>query len=132
MSFNERETVAIVGGGHAFGKAHGACRDPPCGDGKGANTTTSGFEGAWTTNPAKWDNEFYTNLFDFDWELVTGPGGADQWTPKNKDGTPGPNIFMLTSDIALSVDPVYKAISQEYANDINVLNEDFAKTWYVL
>jgi len=129
MSFNERETVAIVGGGHAFGKAHGACPSPQCGDGKGNNTFTSGFEGAWTTKPDQWDNEFFRNLFDYEWELITGPGGNIQWTPTNEGA---PDIMMLTSDLALAVDPTYQAISMEYYNNVTKLEEDFAKAWYKL
>jgi len=128
MSFDARETVAIVGGGHAFGKAHGACAEAPCGDGKGSNTFTSGFEGAWTTNPAKWDNEFYKNLFDLEWEMSQAPSGADQWSPVG--GTP--SIFMLTSDLALARDPVFAPIAQEYADDQSVLDRDFAAAWYKL
>lgn len=129
MSFDERETVAIVGGGHAFGKAHGACPTPPCGNGKGNNTFTSGFEGAWTSKPDQWDNEFFRNLFDYNWELVTGPGGSIQWAPMDEGA---PDIMMLTSDLALAVDPVYKAISMEYYNSVEKLEEDFAKAWYKL
>ena len=115
------------------GKAHGACPNPPCGDGKGDNTFTSGFEGPWTTNPARWGNDFYNNLFDFDWELITGPGGAIQWKPKNKsDGSDGPDIMMLTSDLALAHDPAYRKIAREYADDIEILNKDFAAAWYKL
>ena len=132
MSFNDREAVALIGGGHAFGRAHGACPKPPCGDGKGPNTFTSGFEGAWTSNPAKWDNEFFINLFKYNWELVKGPGTGDMWIPKSKDGDKVPNTIMLTSDIAMSVDDIYQKISKEYAEDLNKLNEDFAKAWYKL
>jgi catalase-peroxidase len=132
MSFDEQETVAIVGGGHAFGKSHGACDSPPCGDGKGINTFTSGFEGAWTTNPNKWDNEFFTNLFDLEWELVTGPGGNIQWKPKTKDGSSEPDIMMLTSDIALSMHPTYMPIARKYADDITELTKDFGAAWYKL
>ena len=80
MGFNDTETVSLVGGGHAFGKCHGACSDPPCGrgtdmEGIGNNTFTSGFEGAWTVIPTTWSNEYFKNLFGFEWELITGPGG---------------------------------------------------------
>jgi len=132
MSFDARETVAIVGGGHAFGKAHGACLNKPCGDGKGKNTFTSGFEGPWTTNPAKWDNEFFQNLFNFKWIDHTGPGGNLQWKPVKEDGTEGPDIMMLTSDLALGEHPLYRDISMEYAKDIHSLEKDFAAAWYVL
>jgi catalase-peroxidase len=132
MGFSDRETVALIGGGHAFGKCHGACADPPCGrgtdlEGIGPNTFTSGFEGAWTTIPTTWSNMYFNNLFDYNWNITTGPGGALQWEPEN-----GPDIMMLTSDIALSVDPIYQPISEEYASNLNVLEDDFAAAWYRL
>jgi catalase-peroxidase len=131
MGFDDREVVSLVGGGHAFGKAHGACTEPPCGSGdlmgKGPNTFTSGFEGAWTTTPTVWTNQFFTNLFAFNWELGTGAGGRPQWFPVD-----GPDITMLTTDMALAEDPDYKVISQEYAADIGKLEDDFALSWYRL
>lgn len=137
MGFNDTETVSLVGGGHAFGKCHGACDDPPCGrdtdlEGIGPNTFTSGFEGPWTIQPTTWSNEYFNNLFNFEWELITGPGGNIQWTPKNADGSAGPDIMMLTSDIALSKDSDYTSISQAYAANIDVLNKDFMHSWYRL
>lgn len=113
--------------GHAFGKAHGACLEPPCGDGKGPNTFTSGWEGYWTTNPTQWDNSFFTNLVEFEWELIDSPGGNKQWKPKD-----GPEIMMLTSDLALAMHTDYKPIAQMYAENPEKLDEDFAKVWYKL
>jgi len=133
MGFNDRESVALIGGGHAFGKCHGACASPPCGtgdlEGIGNNTFTSGFEGAWTTRPATWTNEYFNNLFDFNWTVGTGPGGSPQWAP---DGEGSPDIMMLTTDIALSEDETYKPISKEYAADLSSLENDFKKAWYRL
>lgn len=130
MSFNDRETVAIVGGGHAFGKAHGACAEPPCANG---GVKTSGWEGAWTTKPAQWDNEFFKNLFNYEWENDVSPAGNDQWKPYYKNNTKGPNIMMLTSDLALSVDKHYREISLEYADNLTgltTLERDFADAFY--
>jgi len=129
MSFTKQETVALVGGGHAFGKAHGACKSPPCGDGKGENTFTSGWNGAWTTNPSQWDNEFFKNLFAYEWELTEAPSGNKQWKPKSKDE---PDIMMLTSDLALGMHKDYKNFSLAYANNQTLLDEDFATVWYKL
>ncbi|CAB9513450.1 Catalase-peroxidase [Seminavis robusta] len=132
MGFNDTETVAIIGGGHAFGKCHGACTNPPCGEeplvGIGPNTFTSGFEGAWTTAPTTWTNLYFTNLLALEWESGIGPGGNLQWAPVNSDD----DIIMLTSDIALSADPEYLPISQEFAADITSLEEQFAHAWYRL
>lgn len=127
MGMNDSETVALIGGGHAFGKFHGACTTGPgpdpidspedpwpgtCGDpedplfGKGNNTYTSGYEGQWTVNATTWDNTFFINLLEFDWEIEVGTGGLNQWRPVLKDNSTGseddiPDIRMLTSDIAL-------------------------------
>jgi catalase-peroxidase len=137
MGFNDTESVSLIGGGHAFGKCHGACDDPPCGrgtdlEGIGNNTFTSGFEGQWTTRPTTWTNEYFNNLFDFTWTLITGPGGNIQWEPSNADGSAGPGIMMLTTDIALAKDEAYKAISEKYASDISALETDFMHSWYRL
>lgn len=78
MGFNDTETVAIIGGGHAFGKMHGACLDPPCGDGIGANAYTSGFEGKWSTTPTSWSNEYFNNIIDYNYTMVDSPGGFKQ------------------------------------------------------
>jgi catalase-peroxidase len=127
MSFNERETVSLVGGGHAVGKCHGACQTPPCGNGLGNNTFTSGFEGAWTVNPTQWDNEFFKNLFEYEWVLSKGPGPGDVWRP-----TAGPDVIMLTSDVAFLHDPVCRKLAMEYATDMEALKRDFSASWYKL
>ena len=129
MGFDDKESVALIGGGHAFGKCHGACANPPCGDGKGLNTFTSGFEGQWTTTPTEWSNEYFRSLFDFTWSNSTGPGGSLQWAP---EGSTVPDIIMLTTDIALSKDELYKPIAAEYASNIGALQTDFAAAWYRL
>ena len=137
MGFDDRETVSLVGGAHAFGKCHGACPNPPCGEGPlrgiGPNTFTSGFEGAWTVSPTEWDNIYFQNLFRFRWELITGPGGLPQWTPFDpQTGQPGPNVIMLTADLAFSADQAYRLIAEEYANSLPSLERDFAASWYRL
>ena len=78
MGFNDSETVSLVGGGHAFGKMHGACMNPPCGNGIGENTFTSGFEGPWTTTPTQWSNMYFDNLLNLEYNLTTSPGGNKQ------------------------------------------------------
>lgn len=132
MGFNDTESVALIGGGHAFGKNHGACPTPPCGEapleGIGPNTYTSGFEGAWTTKPTTWTNQYFSNLLNLDWERAVGPGGHEQWSP---NGTDVP-IVMLTADIALSADPEYRPISEEFESDISSLENQFAHAWYRL
>jgi catalase-peroxidase len=163
MAMNDEETVALVAGGHAFGKAHGAADpgqysgDAPEGtdiehmgfgwvntyeSGKGAHTITSGIEGAWTMTPTKWDNNYFENLFGFEWELTRSPAGAQQWTPKNSDaqGTvPDAHDpsrrhapMMMTTDLALRVDPVYEAISRRFLENPDQLADAFARAWYKL
>ena len=163
MAMNDEETIALIAGGHTFGKAHGAA-DPskyvgpePEGasieeqglgwknsyrSGKGVDTITSGLEGAWTTNPAKWDNNYFDNLFNYEWELTKSPAGAWQWTPKNgagKDTVPDahdPNVkhapMMFTTDLALRMDPIYGPISKRFHENPQQLAEAFAKAWYKL
>eukprot|EP01083_Nonionella_stella_P120107 359615_1 len=138
MGMNDTETVALIGGGHAFGKAHGACPDGPgaspqedplnpwpgnCGSGMGEDTFTSGFEGQWTTNPLQWDNEFFTQLMDDEYTLINGSGGNPQWD-NNSTG-----YMMLTTDLALIYDEKYKAIVSTFANDLTTLNNAFAAAW---
>ena len=163
MAMNDEETVALIAGGHTFGKTHGAASpdvyvgpEPEgasieqqglgwknsFGTGAGVHTITSGLEGAWTTEPAKWDNEYFHNLFEFDWELTRSPAGAQQWTPKNPEaqGTvPDAHDperrhapMMLTTDLALRVDPAYEAVSRKFHADQGAFATAFAEAWYKL
>ncbi|KAG2487014.1 hypothetical protein HYH03_014384 [Edaphochlamys debaryana] len=153
MAMNDAETVALVGGGHAFGKVHGACptgpgpapKDQPsdpwpgtCGagpmKGKGPNTFTSGFEGPWTTNPIAWDNEYFKNLIEYDWEKHKGPGDHWQWrpVPKPGDNDPPAPIMMLTADVALIKDAEYLKWVTLYAENQTALDEAFSQAWYKL
>ncbi|KAJ3229758.1 hypothetical protein HDU78_008833 [Chytriomyces hyalinus] len=148
MGFNDLETVALIGGGHAFGKMHGACTTGPgpnpiqspdapwpgtCGSGplkgKGNNTYTSGFEGAWTRDPTEWSSEYFYNLLSYDWVKFTGPGGKNQWMPSNKDAPP---IRMLTADIALLYDTEYRKIVETFGQHPEQLDKAFADAWYKL
>ncbi|MCY3927415.1 MAG: catalase/peroxidase HPI [Acidobacteria bacterium] len=163
MAMNDEETVALIAGGHTFGKAHGAADagryvgiEPEgagleeqglgwrntFGSGKGGDTITSGLEGAWTTAPAEWDNNFFENLFRYDWELMKGPGGAYQWTPKD-DAAAGtvPDAhdvskrhapMMLTTDLSLKVDPIYEPIARRFYENPAEFADAFAKAWYKL
>jgi catalase-peroxidase len=163
MAMNDEETVALIVGGHSFGKAHGAAPavgnvgpDPEgagleaqglgwqnkYGSGKGADTITSGLEGAWTNNPTKWDNGFLENLFKYEWELTESPAGAKQWKPKNPEaqGTvPDAHDprqrrapMMLTTDLALKVDPVYAPIAKRFHEHPEQLADAFARAWFKL
>ncbi len=163
MAMNDEETVALVAGGHTFGKAHGAADPIPhvgpepegasieeqglgwkntFGTGKGVDTITSGLEGAWTTEPAKWDNNFFDNLFDYDWEQDKSPAGATQWKPTDASATDTvPDAhdpskkhapMMLTTDLALRMDPTYGPISKRFHENPNEFAEAFAKAWYKL
>lgn len=163
MAMNDEETVALIAGGHTFGKAHGAAPadkhvgpEPEAaslkeqglgwknsfGSGKAGDTITSGLEGAWTKNPIKWDNNFFENLFGYEWELTKGPGGAAQWTPKSEEAAKSvPDAhdaakkhapMMLTTDLALRVDPAYEAISRRFYENPDQFAEAFAKAWYKL
>ena len=140
MGMNDTETVALIGGGHAFGKSHGACPDGAgpnpidqpknpwpgnCGDNFPEDTFTSGIEGQWTTDPLKWDNEYFTQLIEdgFNYTLITGDGGKNQW--KN----PNNGYMMLTTDIALIYDEVYYEIVEAFADDIELLNTAFSNAW---
>ncbi len=163
MAMNDEETVALIAGGHAFGKAHGAA-DPlkyvgpepeaagieeqglgwhnTLGSGKGAHAITSGLEGAWTTNPVKWDNNYLENLFGFEWELTKSPAGAQQWTPKNGAGAgtvpdahdPSKRHapIMFTTDLSLRMDPAYEKIARHFLANPQELADAFAKAWYKL
>jgi catalase-peroxidase len=162
MAMNDEETAALIIGGHTFGKCHGAVSpeyigpEPEgCpieaqglgwpnsyGTGKGPDTLTSGLEGAWTNEPTKWDNGYLDNLLRYDWELTTSPAGAKQWTPKNAEaqGTvPDAHDpsrrhapMMLTSDLALKLDPIYGPICKRFHEHPEELAEAFAKAWYKL
>ena len=163
MAMNDEETVALIAGGHTFGKTHGAADadeyvgpEPEgasieeqglgwknsFGSGKGVHTITSGLEGAWTTAPTKWDNNFFENLFDYEWELIKGPGGAWQWTPKDEsaqDTVPDAHDpakkhapMMLTTDLSLKADPVYEKISRRFYENPAEFADAFAKAWYKL
>ena len=163
MAMNDEETVALIAGGHTFGKTHGAADadehvgpEPEgasieeqglgwknsFGSGKGVHTITSGLEGAWTTAPTKWDNNFFENLFNYDWELIKGPGGAWQWTPKDEsaqDTVPDAHDpskkhapMMLTTDLSLKADPVYEKISRRFYENPAEFADAFAKAWYKL
>jgi catalase-peroxidase len=163
MAMNDEETVALIVGGHTFGKTHGAAPAPEnvgpepegapiedqglgwknkYGSGKGRDTITSGLEGAWTSNPAKWDNGFLENLYNYEWELTTSPAGAKQWTPKNPDanGTVpdahDPNKqhapMMLTTDLSMKMDPIYGPIAKRFHENPDQLADAFAKAWFKL
>ena len=163
MAMNDEETVALIGGGHTFGKTHGAAdpnefvgvepaaaniEDQGCGwkntfgSGSGEHTISSGLEGAWTTTPAKWSHNYFENLFNFEWELSKSPGGAHQWKPKNGAGAGSvPDAHnsskshaptMLTSDIALRVDPVYEKISRHFLENPAAFKDAFARAWFKL
>jgi catalase-peroxidase len=162
MAMNDEETVALIVGGHTVGKCHGAVdpeylgpepEGAPVeaqglgwhntyGSGKGADTLISGLEGAWTNEPTKWDNGYLHNLFAYDWELTTSPAGAKQWTPKNPeaqdtvpdahDPTKRHAPMMLTSDLALKVDPIYEPIARRFYENPDELADAFARAWYKL
>jgi len=163
MAMNDEETVALIVGGHSFGKAHGAApaahnvgAEPEGApieaqgmgwenkyrSGRGADTITSGLEGAWTNNPTKWDNGFLENLFRYEWELTTSPAGAKQWTPKNPeakgtvpdahDASRRHAPMMLTTDLALKVDPIYAPIARRFYEDPKQLADAFARAWFKL
>ncbi|CAE8595797.1 unnamed protein product [Polarella glacialis] len=148
MGMNDSETVALIGGGHAFGKTHGACPEGPgpspqedptrpwpgkCGSGKGKDAYTSGLEGPWTTNPTQWDNSYFKHLQSLTWELYKGPGNKWQWRVQNATGALS-GIMMLTTDIALLEDPEgsYQKLVREFAEDAAKLDHAFAHAWYKL
>jgi len=163
MAMNDEETVALIAGGHTFGKTHGAAdadkyvgREPAAagieeqglgwknsfGSGKGVDTITSGLEGAWTTTPTKWSNNFFENLFGFEWELTKSPAGAHQWKPKGgagagtvpdaHDSSKRHAPTMLTTDLSLRVDPAYEKISRRFHNNPDQFADAFARAWYKL
>ena len=162
MAMNDEETVALIAGGHTFGKAHGAAPDTYVGDdpegaaiedqgfgwrntfgsGVGGDAITSGLEGAWTNEPTVWDNGYFDNLFGYEWELTKSPAGAQQWRPVDRaadDTVPDahdPNKrhapMMLTTDLALSVDPIYEPISRRFHENPDELADAFARAWFKL
>ncbi|WCM53820.1 catalase/peroxidase HPI [Pseudomonas sp. WJP1] len=162
MAMNDEETVALIAGGHAFGKTHGAGpadnvgAEPEAagleeqglgwknkfGTGKGPDTITSGLEVTWTTTPTKWSNNFLENVFGFEWELTKSPAGAHQWTPKNgagagiipdaHDPSKRRNPTMLTTDLALRFDPIYEPIARRFLQNPDQLADAFARAWYKL
>lgn len=163
MAMNDYETVALIAGGHTFGKAHGAAdpskyveREPAAagieeqsmgwrnnfGSGNAGDTITSGLEGAWTTTPTKWSNNYLWNLFGYDWELTKSPAGAHQWIPKHgmgagtvpdaHDKTKRHTPIMFTTDIALKMDPAYEEISRHFLDNPDEFADAFAKAWYKL
>ncbi|MFF9500142.1 catalase/peroxidase HPI [Streptomyces sp. NPDC014656] len=162
MAMNDEETVALIVGGHTFGKCHGAVSpeyigpEPEAapieqqglgwknaqGTGSGADSLTSGLEGAWTNHPTTWDNGFLDNLFRYEWELTTSPAGAQQWKPTDpaaQDTVPDAHDpskrhapMMLTTDLALRMDPVYGPIARRYHENPELLAEAYAKAWYKL
>jgi len=162
MAMNDEETVALIAGGHTFGKGHGAGPtenvgpDPESapieqqgfgwknsfGTGKGADTITSGLEGAWTANPTKWDNGYFANLFKYDWKQSKTPAGATVWIPTDPaaaDLVPDAHIpgkthppIMYTTDLALKMDPAYRKISQRFLDNPEEFTLAFAKAWYKL
>jgi len=146
MGMNDSQTVALIGGGHTFGKTHGACPEGPgpspredinnpwpgkCGTGKGPDAFTSGMEGPWTTKPAQWDNEFFVNLFNRTWELIKGPGGHWQWQVQNAVEDEK-KLMRLTSDVALLHDDSYKSIAHEFALNLPAFDRAFDEAWFKL
>lgn len=133
MGMDDTETVALIGGGHAFGKTHGACPKGKglCGTGKGNDTYTSGFEGPWTTTPTKWGNEFFRVLRDCEWEKHVGPGGHWQWRATICDSKYA-GLMRLTSDIALMQDDRFRRIVLEFATNQTALDDAFAAAWLKL
>ena len=163
MAMNDEETVALIAGGHTFGKTHGAAspaqyvgKEPAAagieeqncgwkntfGTGNAQYTITSGLEGAWTTTPTKWSNNFFWNLFGYEWELTKSPAGANQWKPKHNmgaDSVPDAHDpskrhapFMLTTDLALRFDPVYEKISRRFFEHPDEFADAFARAWFKL
>ena len=163
MAMNDEETVALIAGGHTFGKAHGAA-DPnqyvgpepegasieeqglgwknSYGSGNAGDTITSGLEGAWTTEPAKWDNNYFDNLFGYDWDIVKSPAGATQWVPTDPaaadavqdahDPSKRHAPIMFTTDLALRMDPIYAPIAKRFHENPEQFADAFAKAWYKL
>ena len=161
MAMNDEETVALIAGGHAFGKSHGMVSagevgpppeiapieamglgwQNPEGTGFAEYTMTNGIEGSWTPNPTRWDNSYLENLFKFQWVQTKSPAGALQWTPSDPDAPKTPDahiegkmnpLMMMTSDIALTVDPSYREVCQKFLHDFDAFTQAFSKAWYKL
>ena len=162
MAMNDEETVALIAGGHTFGKAHGACGDDHVGpepeaasleeqgfgwkssfgSGVGGDAFTSGLEGAWTTEPTKWDNNYFENLFSHEWEQTKSPAGATQWTPTDAsavatvpdahDPSKKHAPMMFTTDLSMRMDPTYEAISRRFHENPDEFADAFARAWYKL
>lgn len=161
MAMDDEETVALIAGGHAFGKSHGMVPadkigpapeaapiqamgmgwQNPDGTGFAQYTMTNGIEGSWIPNPTQWDNDYLTNLFKFEWKKIKSPAGALQWTPTDPNAPKTPDahvegqmndLMMMTSDIALKVDPEYRKICEKFLNDFDYFTEAFSKAWYKL
>ena len=161
MAMNDEETVALIAGGHTFGKTHGAAdptkyvgREPAgaamqemsmgwsnsFGKGNAEDTITSGLEGAWTSTPAKWGHEYFKNLFEYEWELTKSPAGAHQWVAKNAEATiPDAHVagkfhkpFMLTTDLSLRFDPAYEKVSRRFYENPAAFEDAFARAWFKL
>ncbi|MCJ7592860.1 MAG: catalase-peroxidase, partial [Woeseiaceae bacterium] len=162
MAMDDYETVALTAGGHTFGKCHGAA-DPnkyvgpepagasiqeqgfgwanSFGSGSGGDTISSGLEGAWTSDPVKWDNGYFDNLFNYEWELTKSPAGAQQWTPKDATARVVPDAhnrskknppMMSTADMAMKMDPIYNKISKHFHENPDEFADAFAKAWFKL
>ena len=161
MAMNDEETVALIAGGHAFGKSHGMVPAKkigpqpeiapiesmglgwhnPEGTGFGEFTMTNGIEGSWTPDPTRWDNSYLENLFKFEWEQKKSPAGALQWTPTDPNAPKTPDahikgqmnpLMMMTSDLALKTDPAYRAVCEKFLNDFDAFTQAFSKAWYKL
>ncbi|MFC0338026.1 catalase-peroxidase [Kushneria avicenniae] len=161
MAMNDEETVALIAGGHAFGKSHGMTPPDqigfapegapmeaqglgwhnPRGKGNAEDTMTNGIEGSWTQNPTQWDNSYLENLFNFEWEQTRSPAGALQWTPVDRNAPRTPDahlegvdhpLMMMTSDIALKVDPSYRKICEKFLEDFDYFTDAFSRAWYKL
>jgi len=161
MAMDDEETVALIAGGHAFGKSHGMVSadkigpapeaapiqamgmgwQNPEGTGFGKYTMTNGIEGSWTPDPTTWDNNYLINLFKFEWKKAESPAGAIQWTPEDPNAPKTPDahlngemndLMMMTSDIALKVDPEYKKVCEKFLNDFDYFTDAFSKAWYKL
>ncbi len=160
MAMNDEETVAFIAGGHSFGKTHGAASADHVGEepeaagiesqglgwsnsyesGKGPDAITSGLEVTWTKTPTQWSNNFFENLFGFEWELTKSPAGAHQWVAKNAediipdayDGSKKHRPTMLTTDLSLKVDPAYEKISRRFLENPDAFADAFARAWYKL